>query len=210
MLLFFKRLLVDFTQFFVFYFNRFIILKKSKTHFMKFKKHFSFVLVSMLCSSIGIAQQKYPEDNASANKKMSSSALESIQKNKVEGSDGNVRVSDELMEMYKQKKIPSTQKNKNNGVDPFSNIITKGSKVRVQIIASSINDVPELIKTLTSKGLTDISAYENFINAYIEVSKIMLLEDITSIMMVTPEHKPILRSSKSLKQYFGQNSCFAF
>jgi subtilisin family serine protease len=161
---------------------------------MNLKKHIPILFICLLLSSIVFAQQKYPEAMGSENKKISSVALEGIRKSKVADTDGNIRVSDELMELYKQKKIPSTQKNKNNSVDPFSNIITKGSKVRVQIIAASINDVPELIKTLTSKGLTDISAYENFINAYIEVSKIMLLEEIASIMMVTPERKPLLRS----------------
>lgn len=161
---------------------------------MKSKKHISILSIYLLFSSIVFAQQKYPEDMGSANKKINPTALERIGKSKVVDTDGNVRVSDELMELYKQKKIPTTQKNKNNSVDAFSNIITKGSKVRVQIIASAISDVPELIKTLTAKGLTDIAAYENFINAYIDVSKIMLLEEITSIMMVTPAHKPILRS----------------
>jgi subtilisin family serine protease len=161
---------------------------------MNVKKHISILCTSLLLSSIAFAQQKYPEAMGNANKKIDPAALESIRKSKAKDTDGNIRVSDELMELYKQKKIPTTQKNKDNSVDAFSNIMTKGSKVRIQIIASSISEVPELIKILTSKGLSDIVSYEDFINADIEVSKINLLEEITSIMMVKPVYKPTLNS----------------
>ena len=161
---------------------------------MYLNKHLSILFISLLISIVGFAQQKYPGSKGSAYKKMNPTALENIQKSRDVNTDGNIRVSDELMELYKQKKIPTIQKNKNNVTDAFSNIITKGSKIRVQIIASSINDVPELVKILTSKGLTDIVAYENFINADIEVSKINLLEEITTIMMAKPAYKPILNS----------------
>ena len=160
---------------------------------MNLKKQLSILFISIFLSSIAFTQQKYPENEGSAYKKISPKALENIRKSKDVSIDGNVRVSDELMELYRQKKTPNTQKNKNS-VDAFSNIITKGNKVRVQIIASSIINISELIKILTTKGLTDIVAYENFINAYIEVSKINLLEEITSIMMVNPAYKPALNS----------------
>jgi subtilisin family serine protease len=160
---------------------------------MNFKKHISILAISLLLSSIAFAQQKYPGDISSANKKISPAALESIRKSGNSGISENIRVSDELMELYKQKKLPLTQKNKNS-VDAFSNIITKENKVRVQIIANSVSDIPTLIKTLTSKGLTEIVSYENFINAYIEVSRINLLEEITSIMMVKPAYAPSLNS----------------
>ncbi len=162
---------------------------------MYLKKHFSILLLCLLASSIAFAQKKYPKAEGNANKNLSPAIIDNIQKSYKEDVEKNIRVSDELMEIYRQKKAPNAQKNKNdNTEDAFSNLMTRGSKIRIHIIAASVNDLSELTKTLAAKGLTNIVSYENSIDADIEVNKIASLEEITSIMMVKPIYKPATHS----------------
>jgi subtilisin family serine protease len=169
------------------------LFQKIKKKFMYLKKHSLLLFVSLFLTNIIFAQVSDASLKA-ASKSLSKAQIQMLQSKEIETDDAPIRVSNRLMEMYKKKMSPNSFKRKGNEVNPFDLIITNGNKIRVDILATSAADIPALIKLLTAKGITNISAYDNALNADINISDIGSLEEMNYIMRVKPAYKPIAKS----------------
>jgi subtilisin family serine protease len=153
------------------------------------KKHSLLLFVSIFFTNVIFAQLK-----EATSKKSDDELNAKLQRVNDDTGEQPIRVANELMSMYKNKMTPNTFKNKSLVSNPFENIITHGDKIRVNIIATSAADIPALKKILSAKGITNISEYDNALNADINISDIGSLEEMNFIMRVKPVYRPIKKS----------------
>lgn len=162
---------------------------------MNFRKHFIFLGSSLLFGTCVFAQQYQIDKSRIKSRILNTSSIKNLQQSYNQDKESSIRVAEELMNMAKQKLSPtSNQSSRNGAINPFANMITNGTKIRVQIVAASAADITNLKKILSAKGMTAIVSYKNFINGDIAVNNIPSLEEITNIMMVKPEYKPKFNS----------------
>jgi hypothetical protein len=76
----------------------------------------------------------------------------------------------------------------------FSGLNLRNNEVRILIEAKSEADVPALQSTLSNYGLSDPSVFENMIGGYMDIAKVIQLDQITAIRYVYPATRARRRS----------------